>query len=261
MNAPRLSIITPVYNGERYMAGFLQRVIDQKCPEIEHIIVDGKSKDDTVKIIKDYAGRYPHIRWISEKDKGIGDALNKGLAMARGRFIGVLALDDYYQPNALNEVVTLLSALPEPTFLIGNCNTWNEKGEFIKVIKPKGLNPLKILWGYEYSNPAAYFYHKSLHQKIGLYGTEEPIDLDFLLRIYNSIKVYYFDKILGDFRMTPDSITLQSDINGTQDANVDKVVQRYLQSLPMAKRMLYRTAVKLKRYVRIIRYYFKLLGH
>ena len=265
MNTPQLSIITPVYNGQKYMAQFLQRVIDQNCPSMEHIIVDGQSSDDTVKIIKSFADKYSHIRWMSEKDRGVGDALNKGLAMARGKIIGVLALDDCYQPGALNEILKSFQSLSEPSFLMGNCNVWDEKGELVSIIKPKGLSPLKILFGYQYSNPAAYFYHKSLHQKVGLYGIEEPIDLDFLLRVYSLVNVHYVDRILGDFRLTPDSITLQSDVDGTQDANVNKIIQRYLQILPVGKRIVYRTSYRavatFKRTKRTIRYFFRRFLH
>ena len=65
-----ISIITPVYNGEPFIESCIKVVIDQAYPDVEHIIVDGGSTDRTVEIIKQYAQEYPHIRWISEKDKG-----------------------------------------------------------------------------------------------------------------------------------------------------------------------------------------------
>jgi glycosyltransferase involved in cell wall biosynthesis len=94
-----ISIITPVYNGEEFIESCIKVVIDQACPEVEHIIVDGGSTDQTVDIIKQYAKQYPHIRWISEKDRGQSDAINKGIAMAKGEILSILNVDDYYEPN------------------------------------------------------------------------------------------------------------------------------------------------------------------
>ena len=96
-----ISIITPVYNGKRFIEFCIKNVIDQKCPNMEHIIVDGGSTDGTVEIIQRYAERYKHIRWVSEKDKGQSDAMNKGIRLAEGNIIGILNADDYYEPNVL----------------------------------------------------------------------------------------------------------------------------------------------------------------
>ena len=72
----KLSIITPVYKGVKFIDSCIQNVIDQNCSEIEHIIIDGDSTDTTIEIIKQYAKQYPHIRFLSEPDKGQSDAMN-----------------------------------------------------------------------------------------------------------------------------------------------------------------------------------------
>jgi glycosyltransferase involved in cell wall biosynthesis len=87
--------MTPVYNGQRFIEFCIKNVIDQHCSHAEHIIVDGGSTDGTVEIIKSYAEKYPHIRWISEKDNGQSDAMNKGISMAKGEILGVLNVDDF----------------------------------------------------------------------------------------------------------------------------------------------------------------------
>ena len=99
-----ISVITPVYNGEQFIESCIKVVIDQACPGVEHIILDGDSTDRTVEIIKWYADQYPHILWVSEKDEGQSDAMNKGIAMAKGEIIGILNVDDFYEPNVLNRV-------------------------------------------------------------------------------------------------------------------------------------------------------------
>jgi glycosyltransferase involved in cell wall biosynthesis len=79
MATPHLSIITPVFNGIRFVESCIKNVIDQVCDGLEHLIVDGGSSDGTVDVIRQYAARYPHIRWVSEVDRGQSDAMNKGV--------------------------------------------------------------------------------------------------------------------------------------------------------------------------------------
>ena len=86
----KLSIITPVYKGVKFIDSCIQNVIDQNCSEIEHMIIDGDSTDTTIEIIKQYAKQYPHIRFLLEPVKGQSDAMNKGIKMAKGNIIGIL---------------------------------------------------------------------------------------------------------------------------------------------------------------------------
>ncbi|WP_146007550.1 glycosyltransferase family 2 protein, partial [Fischerella muscicola] len=134
-----ISVITPVYNGEKFIESCIKVVIEQNCPNVEHIIIDGGSKDGTVEIIKQYAKHYPHIRWISEKDQGQSDAMNKGIAMAKGEIISFLNVDDFYEPNVLNRVLKLFEKLPEPSLVVGNCNIWGDSQELKLINKPKKL--------------------------------------------------------------------------------------------------------------------------
>ena len=134
-----ISIITPVYNGARFIEACIQVVIDQHCTEAEHIIIDGGSTDGTVNVIERYAAKYPHIRWVSEPDQGQSDAMNKGLVLARGEIVGFLNVDDYYEPNVLNRVADIFKALPEPSLLVGNCNVWDDAGNLWFVNRPRTL--------------------------------------------------------------------------------------------------------------------------
>ena len=101
----RLSIITPVFNGIRFIESCIINVIEQNCRGLEHIIIDGGSSDGTVDVIRAYAKRYGHIKWISEKDKGQSDAMNKGIRMAQGDILGFLNVDDFYEPNVLCRII------------------------------------------------------------------------------------------------------------------------------------------------------------
>ena len=131
-----ISIITPVYNGEKFIESCIKVVIEQNCSNAEHIIVDGGSTDGTVRIIKQYAEQYPHIRWVSEPDKGQSDAMNKGIALAKGEILGFLNVDDFYEPNVLNRVLEIFKTLPNPSLLMGKCNFLNDQDKVIWVQQP-----------------------------------------------------------------------------------------------------------------------------
>jgi glycosyltransferase involved in cell wall biosynthesis len=238
-----ISIITPVYNGEKFIEACIKVVIEQNCPDVEHIIVDGGSTDLTVEIIKKYAENYPHIRWISEKDQGQSDAMNKGIAMAKGEILSFLNVDDYYEPNVINKATDLFRTLPEPSLLVGNCNVWDEKNKLSAVYKPSNFSLINLVCGLNINNfpinPSSYFYHTSLHQKAGLYNVNEhyAMDLDFLLRAVQVATVKYVDEVWGNWMKTEEtkSMTLwQTPELGYQ--LVDRILGSYRKNLPLLER-------------------------
>lgn len=109
-NLPLVSVITPSYNQSRYIRQTIESVLEQDYPNIEHIVVDGASTDDTIEILKEYGEKFPHrFQWISEPDDGQSDAFNKGLKLAGGSIVGWQNSDDYYQPGAISSLVDALS--------------------------------------------------------------------------------------------------------------------------------------------------------
>jgi len=247
-----ISVITPVYNGEKYIKDCIKVVVDQKCSNIEHIIVDGGSTDATVDIIKKSAQSYPHIRWISEKDRGQSDAMNKGIAMTKGNIIAILNVDDFYEPNVLNRISAIFEKLPEPSLLVGNCNILDDDNNLKRINRPKRLKITDLLVGYNINpfpfNPSAYFYHKSLHEKVGLYEVDEhyAMDVDFLLKAVQVANVKYVDEIWGNYRQISGTKTV-NDINSGQNAiRLRQLMQKYLRKLPVYKQGL--VAVKREYY-------------
>ncbi len=179
----RLSVITPVFNGMRFIESCILNVIEQDCPEAEHIIVDGGSTDEApAEIIKHYADIYGHIRWVSETDKGQSDAMKKQFLIAQGDILGFLNVDDFYEPNVLCRIIELFKTLPEPILLVGNCHRLNDQGEIYEENKPSNLGITDLVLGWNINpcpvNPSQYFYHKSLHQIIGNYKVDEHFTLD-----------------------------------------------------------------------------------
>jgi glycosyltransferase involved in cell wall biosynthesis len=239
-----LSIITPVYNGEKFISGCIENVINQQCPNIEHIIMDGGSTDKTVEIIRHYATQYSHIRWQSEKDRGQSDAMNKGIKIAKGDILGILNVDDYYEPGILCRIIELFKELPEPSFLVGNCNNWDDNGKLIEVNKPSKLKLTDLLIGVYVNphpaNPSAYFYHKSLHQEIGLYDINEhyAMDLDFVFRAVQVATVKYVNETWGNYRKLKDTKTITHCTTVKEGLQAgDLVREAYIDELPLAQRI------------------------
>lgn len=234
----KLSIITPVYNGERFIQACIENVIGQECPDVEHIILDGCSSDSTVAIIKRYADKYPHIRWTSEKDDGQSDAMNKGIAIAKGNVIGFLNVDDYYETKVLNKVKEMFGGLPEPSLLVGNCNVWSNEGKLLYINKPAKLKLHELLLGYDMNpwpvNPSAYFYHKSLHEEVGLYRVNEhfALDVDFILRAVQVAHVKYVDKNWGNYNLLEGTKTASDQKSGTSEKRIRAMLKAYRKDLP-----------------------------
>lgn len=221
VRTPTLSIITPVYNGEKYIAEAIASVAAQNCPGVEHIIVDGGSTDRTVQILDENATAHPHLRWISERDRGQSDALNKGIDMARAEYIGILNADDFYEPGALLRIVQIIKSLPSPRFICGACNVLTTGDTLCYVNRPRVLKFRNLMaheqtWPFPY-NPSAYFYPKAVHDIVGPYNVEEHfcMDLEFILAVVQAIEPLYIDVVLGNFRLIPGTKTSNSIADGS----------------------------------------------
>lgn len=118
MNLPKITVVTVVYNGEKYLEQTIQSIIAQTYQNIEYIIIDGGSKDSTLDIIKRYENHISH--WQSQPDRGIYDAMNKGLAKATGEIITFLNADDWYEPDAVESIVEVFTHHPRLDFVFGD---------------------------------------------------------------------------------------------------------------------------------------------
>ena len=245
----QISVITPVYNGERFIESCLRSVVEQNCPDVEHIIMDGGSKDRTLEIVKEYADRYPHIRWVSEKDKGQSDAMNKGLRLARGSLLGFLNGDDFYEPGALTAAREILETLPEPSILIGNCNVIDDNGKLLWLNKPHTrYYQLLQVWRFKMpNNPSSYFYPRSLHDTIGEFDVDEHyvMDYDFLLKAFRASKIVYVDRTFGNYRMYGDNKTAQAFATSAGWENIVRASKKNVADLNLLYRLHLRLGVRL----------------
>jgi len=238
-NLPPISIITPVLNGQAFIRGCIECVIAQDYPNVEHIIVDGESTDQTLSIVNAMSTEHAHIKPISEKDRGLSDALNKGMRAAKAEYVGVLNVDDFYEPGVLRRVGNLIQRLSEPRFIAGNCNILNERDEIVHVNRPRFLEIEKLLIGntfYEFPcNHSAYFYPKALHTVAGYYDVEldYQMDVKFILSAVQHIKTLYVDEVWGNFRIRPGTKTFEYMRTGAAASTQRKVFAAAFLNAPL----------------------------
>ncbi len=177
----KISIITATYNRGKTIGDALQSVSTQSYADIEHIVIDGQSTDNTCHIVE----RFSHVsKFISEPDSGIYDALNKGLRMASGDVIGVLHSDDFYSDgNVINEVVLKfkdenLEALYADLEYVNPENT----DQVIRRWKSGEFNPSKFINGWMPPHPT-FFAKRVLFEKYGNYSTELKTAADYELML------------------------------------------------------------------------------
>ena len=235
----KLTIITPVFNNVEYIEKCILNVLAQGYEWIEHLIIDGGSTDGTFQLIEQYAQKFTHIKWISEKDKGQSDAMNKGIKMAGGEYISFLNVDDYYTENALSQVRSILTKDASLSFIVGNCNVWQPNGELLYINKPHKLKTSHILSGYFFPvNPSAYFYRKEIHQKIGGYNTDNHfnMDLEFLINASTVTTLKYYPMDWGNFRLLPNTKTVSDQDLGLLENRKKELFQTYLRKFSLQVR-------------------------
>lgn len=201
MKKPLVSIVTVCYNSDKTIRRTIESILNQTYDNIEYIIIDGASKDDTVKVIRSYQKIFENkgikYKWISEPDRGIYDAMNKGVGLATGDLIAIIGSDDWYELNAVREVMDCYLST-KADFIHGNINYISVNGNSINK-KPKAIIRMKrhmCLF-----HPCC-FISKSLYDKVGHYNTEFKIaaDYDFLLRaIKLDPSIKYIDTTLANF--------------------------------------------------------------
>lgn len=164
------SIITVVLNGEKHLEKCIQSVLNQSFKNFELIVIDGKSKDRSIKIIKKYKKEIAY--WCSEKDNGIYDAMNKGIKKAKGNIIGILNSDDTYTKNALKIVNDYFSRNKKLDMVFGSVK---------KDRVMSGFHPNKIKWKFNIypGHSSGFFTKRKNHIKFGLYNTKFKYSADY----------------------------------------------------------------------------------
>lgn len=193
---PLISIITVVFNGEKYLEETIQSVINQTYSNVEYIIIDGGSSDGTLDIIKKYEERIDY--WVSEKDRGIYDAMNKGIKLCSGDIVGLINSDDWYEKDIFKEVINYFYN-NDTDILCGNINYVKENKTIVENINS---NLYKMNYRMSICHPSV-FVKKAIYNKY-LYDTAYSIasDYDFLLKLMvKKYKFSYLNKTIANMRM------------------------------------------------------------
>ncbi|HCX22618.1 MAG TPA: glycosyltransferase [Cytophagales bacterium] len=200
---PRVSIITPSYNQDRFIEETIRSVLNQNYPNIEYVMIDGGSTDNSIDIIRQYEKDLAF--WISEKDKGQSHAINKGWRRSTGEIVGYLNSDDTYEPNVFFHVVEFFKNHSEASMVYGNCNIIDEKSNIVDnnyLVNVPDFDLVDILTNNYIPQPTVFF-RRRLLDEIGYLdeSLHMAMDLDYWLRIGLKYEVRHIDKILANFRI------------------------------------------------------------
>jgi len=200
----KISIITVCYNSEKYIKYAIESVINQTYPNIEYIIVDGASKDKTVDIIKSYGNKI--TKFISEPDKGIYDAMNKGIKMATGDVVAILNSDDFYiNNNVISSVINELES-KQTDCLFADLIYVDEHDtdKQIRYWKSKPFVPNSFIKGWHPAHPT-FIVKNEVYRKLGYFSLKYKLAADFELMLRflekHQISSCYFPQAIIKMRL------------------------------------------------------------
>jgi glycosyltransferase involved in cell wall biosynthesis len=175
---PFVSIVTPSYNQARFLEASLRSVLGQDYPNMEYLVVDGVSNDSSVDIIRRYADRLAW--WVSEKDSGQSEAINKGFRRARGEFIGWLNSDDIYLPGAVSAAIKVFQSHPEAGLVYGDAQAIDADGKPFNLMRARQFSLADLMAFNIICQPAA-FMRRSVLEEAGYLNPAYQLLMDNLL--------------------------------------------------------------------------------
>lgn len=202
MIAPKLSIVTPSFNQGEFIEETIQSVLRQNYQNIEYVVIDGGSSDNSVDIIKKYEDKL-HF-WISERDEGHGHALNKGFSHTSGEIMAWINSDDKYTPWSFNVVAEIFSKFPHVMWIVGFNSWWNSTGAMTTASRcPKNIFDF-LLGNYGWIQQESVFWRRELWEKAGGYINQNyklMVDGELWTRFFLHEELYSVDCILSGYRM------------------------------------------------------------
>jgi glycosyltransferase involved in cell wall biosynthesis len=200
---PKISIITPSFNQGNYIEETIISVLSQNYPNLEYIIIDGGSTDNTVDIIKRYEKQLS--LWISEPDKGMYFALQKGFEKSSGEIMAWINSDDKYHPGALSIIAEIFTTFNEVNWLMGNPSSFDEKGRTISVDNCREWSKYDIYtYDYKFLQQESIFWRRTLWEKAGNKidtTVKYASDFELWLRFFRYEKLYVTQALIGGFRL------------------------------------------------------------
>lgn len=210
----KISLVTVAFNSASTIRDTIESVLKQTYSEIEYIIVDGKSSDDTVKIIKEYEPLFNgRLRWISETDKGLYDAMNKGIRLATGDIIGIINSDDFYHRNDSIEMIanTFKDKSIQAVFADVRFVNPTNLEKTVRYYSSKNFTIKRFRFGFMPAHPT-FFTYRSYFDRYGYYKTDYKIaaDYELLIRFLDNHKLRYKYLSLDIMKMRTGGISTAS---------------------------------------------------
>ena len=209
IDSPLVSIVTPSYNQGRFLKRTLESVLNQSYPNIEYIVIDGGSTDNSVEILESYGER---IHWISEPDQGQTHAINKGFALSRGEFRGYLNSDDVLLPQAVEKVVDHFHRHPDCDLVYGKATYIDEYDRSVGMYNVDDYSFRRLMQDCCICQPAA-FWQRRISEKIGAFNQDlkYAMDYEYWLRIDRAGgHVDHIHEFLACSRVYPETKTLSA---------------------------------------------------
>lgn len=182
----KISVVTVTFNSEKTIACTIESVLNQKYDDYEYIVVDGGSKDTTVDIIKEWEPKFNgKMRWISERDKGMYDGINKGIRMATGDVVGIINSDDFFHRNDIFEKINdAFVSNPDVEAIYGDVRFVNPDNleKTVRYYSSKNWAPWRFRFGFMPAHPSFYTKRENF-EKYGYYQYDYHIAADYELLI------------------------------------------------------------------------------
>ena len=203
---PLVSIITPSFNQGAFIRETIESVLNQDYPNVEYIVMDGGSSDDTIEILKSYGDS---ILWESEKDNGQADAVNKGIRRAKGKIIGWLNSDDTYVEGAISKMVSYFRQHPNTDMVYGEGWYTDKQGKITERYLTEKYNKERLAEMCIICQPTAFF-AKEFVEKVGMLDIEHQLSMDYELwmRMAEYGKIAYIPEYIATSRMYEENKTL-----------------------------------------------------
>jgi glycosyltransferase involved in cell wall biosynthesis len=209
---PKISLVTPVFNSARYLEATFRSVLSQGYPNLEYIVVDGGSTDGSVDIIRKYESQLHS--WVSEPDRGMYDAINKGFARSSGDLMGWISATDMLHAGSLFVVGSVFRTFPQVEWITGRPTGFSDDGMAAEILRLRRWSRWAFLAGANrYIQQESTFWRRSLWERAGSRvddSRRNASDFELWVRFFRHAKLYSVDALIGGFRSHPDSLGLQN---------------------------------------------------
>jgi glycosyltransferase involved in cell wall biosynthesis len=198
---PLVSVVVPSFNQGKYIRATIDSILSQDYRPIQIVVMDGGSKDETVEVLKSY-GSIGELEWVSERDRGPVDAVNKGFSRVRGALVGIQSSDDLYHPGAIRRVVAEFQVRPEAGLVYGDCSAIDATGTEISRVAQPPFSLLELLRFRIWTPQPSAFFRRELLDVLGGWDDRIPFtpDTDLWIRIALRCPVVKVDQFVGAVR-------------------------------------------------------------